>query len=409
MTSLRSSSSLLVAFAFLLAGLGAILVPSPASAAVIHAHRGGPIADGAPAFAENSMAAFRHALAADWVIELDLQRTADGVAVVMHDDTLDRTTNCAGKVQDHTWESISSCALDRIGIGAATEDLPEGDSRREAIPTLDHVLALLEETGGRANVEVKDLTSIGGGFPAEAYAQIAASGVSPKKLMIQNFFPPGLRNVDTLLPGATISVLTLNVMNDNYSIETARAVGADSVSPEWPISAEYISRARADGLAIVPWTIDDADALLAAEAAGVDAVITNDPALADRLVGPKPVLLPRLKMAVRASGKARIRPGAVRTFTVTVTNSGQAASGPVRITVKFPRKLVRPLGAVKRTVKSVRLGKKSKVKFRFRVRPKAKPGRVAKITFSLREANRKSAPVLRKSAKVRVVRRRSNK
>ena len=58
------------------------------------AHRGGPVYE-----PENTMAAFRHAIAAgaDW-LEFDVQRTRDGVLVVFHDESVERTTDGSGKV-----------------------------------------------------------------------------------------------------------------------------------------------------------------------------------------------------------------------------------------------------------------------------------------------------------------------
>ena len=74
---------------------------SPAAAAVpeIHAHRGGSVVDGVPTFAEETLPAFRHAWVRERaVLELDVKLTADRVPVVIHDDTMDRTTTCAGPV-----------------------------------------------------------------------------------------------------------------------------------------------------------------------------------------------------------------------------------------------------------------------------------------------------------------------
>ena len=57
--------------------------------------------------------------------------------------------------------------------------------------------------------------------------------------------------------------------------------GADIISPGWPIDAAYVDRAHAAGSKVVPYTLDDIDDLVEAAAIGVDAVITNDPALAE--------------------------------------------------------------------------------------------------------------------------------
>ena len=77
---------------------------------------------------ENSLSAFAAAIAAGYGIELDVQLTADGLAMVFHDDTLDRMTGKTGAVLDH-----SAVALGAIRLRNSTD----------LIPTLAQVLALV--------------------------------------------------------------------------------------------------------------------------------------------------------------------------------------------------------------------------------------------------------------------------
>jgi glycerophosphoryl diester phosphodiesterase len=100
--------------------------PLPANPQLI-AHRGGP-ADNP----ENTLVAFRHAIeiGADW-LEMDVQRTQDGVLVVIHDETVDRTTNGTGNVRDMMLEQIR--ALD-AGNG-------------EQVPTFEELILLAHESG----------------------------------------------------------------------------------------------------------------------------------------------------------------------------------------------------------------------------------------------------------------------
>jgi glycerophosphoryl diester phosphodiesterase len=88
-----------------------LVLPTPAKAAadvVVYAHRGG--AGLAP---ENTLGAFRQTAArfgerGVW-LELDTQLTADGELVVMHDDTVDRTTDCSGEVNAFTLAALAPC------------------------------------------------------------------------------------------------------------------------------------------------------------------------------------------------------------------------------------------------------------------------------------------------------------
>jgi len=100
--------------------------PRPANPQLI-AHRGGPAYK-----PENTLAAFRNALqiGVDW-LEFDVQRTQDGVLVVIHDETVDRTTNGTGRVEGMTFEQIRAL------------DAGEG----EQVPTFAEVIALAKEAG----------------------------------------------------------------------------------------------------------------------------------------------------------------------------------------------------------------------------------------------------------------------
>lgn len=354
------------AFGLVMAGAGT------AQAAEIHAHRGGPNVEGAGVYPENSMSAFRHSLAQGWVIELDLLPSSDGVPVVMHDSRLDRTTDCDDRVDALTWAEISACRLDTIGINAATEPLPAGDPRREPVPQLSDVLALLKETGGRANIEVKYPDAA---FAASVYEQIAASGIPAKKVIIQSFAAPTLVPVPELLPGAGSSLLVLN--GNEYYFTQAKSVKANWISPNWLGITEmphdrYVAAAHTQGFRVVPWTVDDEESLLAVGASGADAVISNDPTLAQRLIGP--VAEPGTKLAWRLAGPGKARRGKTVTCTVRLRNTGDAASGRVRLTATV-KGAARLTGGKKRVVGSLAPGADRTLKFKLRIRPKVRPGK----------------------------------
>lgn len=109
---------------------------------LVWAHRG---ASGyAP---ENTLEAFQKAveMGADGV-ELDVQLTKDGELVVIHDETVDRTSDGSGWVKDFTYARISRFNFNRTH--------PEG-YERAMIPTLEEVYELLKPTGLTINVELK--------------------------------------------------------------------------------------------------------------------------------------------------------------------------------------------------------------------------------------------------------------
>jgi glycerophosphoryl diester phosphodiesterase len=126
----------------LLAGLACTsAVAAPPQTLTIGAHRG--LAKGVP---ENTLAAFRHSLAAGIkIIELDLRTTKDGQLVVMHDPTLDRTTDCSGSVAEQTLARIKQC------------DAGWPTHVGERVPTLGDVLALIDSSATRLLLDCKSV------------------------------------------------------------------------------------------------------------------------------------------------------------------------------------------------------------------------------------------------------------
>src|SRR5512134_2107488 len=99
----------------------------------VFAHRGlGPTRTGNP-YPENSLAAFRAAIDAGTdALEMDSELTLDGQLILMHDDTVDRTTECSGCVSALTFDEVRNCHL-LDGNGQPTQEIP---------PTLDEVFEL---------------------------------------------------------------------------------------------------------------------------------------------------------------------------------------------------------------------------------------------------------------------------
>lgn len=103
----------------------------------------------APGYPENTLTAFRHVVdeLGVGIIELDLRSTADGEVVILHDETVDRTTGGAGAVEEMTLEQVK--ALD-AGSYAGTEFADE------KIPTYEEVLVFAQETGVMLLLDIKE-------------------------------------------------------------------------------------------------------------------------------------------------------------------------------------------------------------------------------------------------------------
>ena len=125
--SIASNRLRLLGFACLLW----LLAAAPAAAApFVHAHRGGPLVGGKPTYPEDTLPAFRAAAERNFVIELDVKLTADGVPVVIHDATLERVTPCSGEVAERTLKQLARCKVDILGTEGNSRQLPRGDPRR---------------------------------------------------------------------------------------------------------------------------------------------------------------------------------------------------------------------------------------------------------------------------------------
>jgi glycerophosphoryl diester phosphodiesterase len=273
----------------------ACAAPAAAAGPTITAHRGGTLAEGVPVLPENTLPAFRNAAKHGWVLEFDVSLTADRVPVVIHDDTLDRVSNCSGPVKARTAAQLrAECWVDVLGTAGVTAPNP----KRTPIPTLAQVLRLAARHHAIVSPEIKNIppTSqqelVGGddfepdprGFAAVVSAALAASGFPPQRMIVQSFWPPNLEVARSHLPAAQLSFLTLEQTNDPGP-ETARALGYDWVSPGFTgsLNPTYVERAHAYGKRITVYTPNSAAEIAAARAAGVDAIITDDPVLAARL------------------------------------------------------------------------------------------------------------------------------
>lgn len=220
---------------------------------LIIGHRGASAA--AP---ENTLAAFALALeeTADG-IELDVQLSADGVPVVMHDSTVDRTTNGFGRVAD-----LTLAELRRLVVAG-----------QHPVPTLDEVF----ETFGRRtlyNVELKGLGLSDGGLAAAVARAIEGHQVA-EHVLISSFNPLTVRQARRHLSRA-VPVAHLRERRSTRLFH--RFVRAEADHPAHTLVDEALMEwARRRGLRVNVWTVDDAaeaDRLLRL---GVHGIITNRP------------------------------------------------------------------------------------------------------------------------------------
>jgi glycerophosphoryl diester phosphodiesterase len=266
-----------LALAVTVAGL---LAAAPAAAAaatpIVHAHRGGTFVNGTATYAENTLPAFQAAHERGFVVELDTRAVQDG-AVALHDATLDRTTTCTGNAADMTLAQVTACPSDTIGSPGSSlgaQPAPGGP----APPKLEDVLAWARGAGARLNLEINDHDEA---LVGRVLDIVAASGYPARRLLLQSFYAGDLAKARDRVPGVGLSVLSLRFSNVG-ALNGARSLRAKWVSPEWPIAKGYVRAVHQARKKVVPFTLNSRTSVRQAKRIGVDAVITDDPAMARR-------------------------------------------------------------------------------------------------------------------------------
>lgn len=214
------------------------------------AHRG--LHDRAAGVIENSRAAARAAIAAGYGIELDVQLTADGEAVVFHDDEMPRLTGEPGLVRDYT-----AAALGRIALLGTDETVP---SFAEFLALVDGRVPLL--------VEIKDQDGALGPDvgPLEARVAVLLAGYrGPAALM--SFNPHSVATFATLAPDRPRGLTTCAFDTADWSLPDYRRAELAALADAERTGAAFVSHDRQDldnpalvrlkgeGLPILTWTV----------------------------------------------------------------------------------------------------------------------------------------------------------
>lgn len=236
----------------------------------IYAHRGSS-AD-AP---ENTMSAFQLAIeqGADG-IELDIQMTADGKIVVIHDETLDRTTDGRGLVVQHTYEQLAQYN--------AAANYPDW-AHKEKIPLLQDVLALLAPTELELNIELKNGVVPYEGME-EAVIRLVREYGMENRVVFSSFNHYSMVKMAQLAPEIETAVLYMAGIYEPWNY--VKPLGIRALHPYYlGVRPEIVQGAKAAGIKIRPFTVDAEADLKKMIALGVDAVITNDPLRMKKLKG----------------------------------------------------------------------------------------------------------------------------
>jgi len=207
---------------------------------------------------ENTIAAFQ--LALDHVadgIELDVMLSKDHQLVVIHDDTVDRTTNGSGLVKEMTLKELQS--------------LDAGDGQR--IPTLEEVF---DQFGGRfiINVELKNYASIFDPLPMEVAKRVKKYQIE-ESILISSFNPFNLPRFHSRLPEVKLGLLT---QPDQAKKWVWRVFHFDALHPYFSdVDRSLVASLHDRNRKVNVWTVDDSQEISRLAELNVDSIITNDP------------------------------------------------------------------------------------------------------------------------------------
>ena len=206
---------------------------------------------------ENTLISFEKAIemGADG-IELDVHLSLDGHLVVIHDETIDRTTNGKGVVNQLTLAELKSFRI----------------NEKFEIPTLEEVLDLVDQRCF-VNIELKNQDT------AEKVVQLIEHYISDKKwknsdFIVSSFDWNALQQVRFLNDAIRIGVLTETDLD--LAISFARFMKAEALHPDFQLLANvYAAKIQEKGILVFPWTVNEIDDIQKMKSFKVDGIITD--------------------------------------------------------------------------------------------------------------------------------------
>ncbi|KRF01053.1 glycerophosphodiester phosphodiesterase [Paenibacillus sp. Soil766] len=198
------------------------------------AHRGYP-----KKYPENTILSFQAALDLSYShLELDVQLTKDGVPVVIHDTTVNRTTNGTGRVADFTFEQIRT--LDAGG--------------GQQIPTLEEVL-MLAKGKAHVDIELKQSGLLYPGLEEQVLETIRVAGVQ-EQVFVTSFDHYAIARTRELSRDIQVGLVLYGATPAVFPF--AKEINAKYVSVKHIyLTDEFVHRCDEAGLQLIAWTIDD--------------------------------------------------------------------------------------------------------------------------------------------------------
>lgn len=218
-------------------------------------------------------------------LEQDLQMTSDGVLVVLHDPTLDRTArgpvaDCTGLVSEKTLAQLRGCDFG-AWFNEARPDRARPEYLGVRLPTLADVLERYG-TSVRYYIETKNPDEAPGMEDElirllREHGLIALDG-SPPPVLVQSFSPESLRKIHRLVPELPLVQLFGRVpaaqVRDSLTAVSEYAFG---IGPHFTsVDSTVVAAAHAIGLVVHPYTVDDSTDIRRMLGLGIDGFFTNE-------------------------------------------------------------------------------------------------------------------------------------
>lgn len=254
---------------------------------VVYAHRG------ASAYApENTIEAIDRALwmGFDWV-ENDVQRTSDGELVVIHDDTLARTTNVEQVFPDRKpWRVKDFTAAEIARLDAGSWFGPQFAGAR--VPTLREYMDRVQDNHQRLLLEIKKPEAYPG-IEEQTLKLLGELGWLDEKhvsqrLVVQSFSAESVQIVHRLRPDLVTAFLGTPTVADlpRYAQFTDRInPWHTTISADWVKAVHDLRGAHGKAMEVDTWIVDDATTARKVREMGVDGIITNMPDVVREAVG----------------------------------------------------------------------------------------------------------------------------
>jgi glycerophosphoryl diester phosphodiesterase len=224
-------------------------------------------------YPENTLIAFQAALNAGvTMIELDVTHTRDGELVVMHDNTLDRTTNGCGPVIDYSLKEVK-----KLDAGSWFNPI----FASQHVPELGEVLDLIN---GKVlvNIEIKPHTDAVR-YPSRTIERQVVELINRKKIqdvvLISSFDRKILEKIASLENPPALALISRDPA-DNATLALCRRLKIFSWHPSPVIlTSDQVEAMHAEGLKVFPYNVDTPEQFEQMFDMHVDGLISNDPLL----------------------------------------------------------------------------------------------------------------------------------